>query len=491
MSQIWKKYKDYAIIKGVLSSIEKLDEFIDKYAVTQVLNKNGVYIWRLKNSTNNDDEVLVTSGKSNYGPYVNGMEFECMLTSGNNLDCLAHAFLMSTCDAFRRRIRYDKAGMITNDCGAKQHATFFRIIVLPNIIDSVVNDANKDFFVGVPKDNLINQLIRNGAVPGDLENEHLIALALNYKINVLLYAARFMGSPIITPRIFGGVEGKPAYIMSNRGGHYESVRESHTEAYNIPLEAAQDIINEVEFVNQTVRIAEYKKGDALPQAVTSKISGINEVFYLYDIEYEDVAVNADNNVSRAVLYTGSTKKGEVKKYLEYLDKADKLARGQRSNMTQANKAKWDNPGSTLEGVTFDANMVETEFFKIEHKPARPDAAAKTAPAATAKAAAKTAEPTAKTAEPAAKTATPIKLSAIRRLAAEALAKRKNTTPIKLKTSINDTRLAIPAELLKASDKDDELEKIKERVAKRAELIKILQEKMTVPKGGRRTRKRRA
>jgi hypothetical protein len=332
-------------------TLEKLNAFIDS-------NKYPPF-----NKPNNRDEQLVPSGKDKYGPYKNGITLECMQTSGNNLDCLIHAFLMSTCPAFRRRIRMD-GPHVTNECGAKQFATAFRKQVAPSIIDAAFdllpNKAN------VRKENLKAQLLQDAYQPGDLENEHLIIFSAYYRINTLIFAIKGRGYPIVVPRIFQYGGDTPTYILSNLGGHYESVRVFKTNDYTIPLVTARSIVNEVEHSSQGEFTIEYSKGDPIPIEKTNAHGGQGE-YYVYDIRYK-------NDSMRAEYYIASTNHEEVQEYLEYLQKQRNISEDIPRNITAKDKEKWGSDEKIeeiLQGIPFSAEDIESDDFKLAVAAAEP------------------------------------------------------------------------------------------------------------------------
>ena len=254
-------------------TLRDLDEIID-----------GPEFWIDRNGPpNNRDEKLVPSGRT-YGPLLGediALELECVQTSGNNLDCLIHAFLMATCPAFRRRIRMNGI-RVTNECGANQFATYFRTTIAPRIIEYVYEEGDRripekmnslilnsisntrhktrnietrvkdalDKYVESettfgsrrPKDVLINELLREGAVPGDLADDHLTCLVTYFNTRVLL----IRNGPLVIGDEHGD-NSSPTYIISNpRAGHFECVRTGRGTSfrpgeYKIEYGTAQEI----------------------------------------------------------------------------------------------------------------------------------------------------------------------------------------------------------------------------------------------------------
>jgi len=233
-------------------TLQDLNEMID-----------GPEFWIDRNGpANNRDEELIPSGRT-YGPLLGdhiALQLECVQTSGNNLDCLIHAFLMATCPAFRRRIRMNGL-RVTNDCGANQFATYFRTTIAPRIIESVYEEEDRmipekmnslilksaadtkhktrnitkrivnalDKYVESettfgsrrPKDVLIKELLREGAVPGDLADDHLSCLVTYFNTHVLL----IRNGALVIGDDERSNSSSPTYIISNpRAGHFECVR---------------------------------------------------------------------------------------------------------------------------------------------------------------------------------------------------------------------------------------------------------------------------
>jgi len=354
-----------AAVPEDFTTLEKLNAYIDSPE------------WFKK--PNNRDEQLVPSGKPKYGPYKNGITLECIQTSGNNLDCLIHAFLMSTCPAFRRRIRMNgplvtdaNGPLVTDACGAKQFATTFRKQIAPLIIDAAFDRLpNKE---SVEKDNLKAQLTQDAYEPGDLENEHLIIFSAYYRINTLIFAIKGASYPILVPRIFQYGGETPACMLSNLGGHYESVRVFKTNDYTIPLLMARSIVNEVEHSSQGEFTIEYSKGEPIPIEKT-KANGREGQYYVYDITYKKDSM-------RAEYYIASTKLKEVQEYLEYLQKQRNISEGMPRNITDYDKKQWgdggrkslDNRDRLLEGIQFSAENIESDDFKAAALAAEPPAA---------------------------------------------------------------------------------------------------------------------
>ena len=329
------------------------DEFTTLKKLDDCINSKK---YRTFNYNNNRDEQLVSSGKTNYGPYSNGIELECMLTSGNNLDCLIHSFLMSTCPAFRRRIRLDRDGRVTDRCGAKQFATDFRTIILPHIIDAAFTSLPAE--LGNDINSLKEQAIGGIAAPGDLEDTHLRLLSIYYQCNILLFGLRGRGSTLIKPKIFPyGGDGE-VYIISNRGGHFESVRVFRTNQYTTPIMNAIEIVNESENKESTTVVAEYATGQGI------NIKGIN--YYVYGYVYS--GKNIINSKRRVQWYKVSRNKDLVDRYLRLLEQNRMASMDMAVPVSEKDKREWLNINEgqlddKLDGNTISANDIESAQFK--------------------------------------------------------------------------------------------------------------------------------
>ena len=304
---------------------------------------------------NYTDEVLIPSGKAAYGPYGDGStSLEPMQTSGSNLDCQIHSFLMSTCPAFRKRIRMD--GRFVNDeCGAKQFATAFRQRVCPGIV-GVMFDSIQPRITGTTKKRMQEELT-GIAGPGDLENDNLRLLAAFYRINILLFAAAAGGANIrengiakVVPNIYQYGDG-PFYIVSNpSGGHYESTRVLGTQEYTIPMELAILIQSEYEESNRVsdddIGLAKYTTGDQVPIELTNSIGGLQSDtdYYVYDVKW--YTGKGEKAIAKRipVAYILTSNIELLNAYMEYVERARAASMNESSGvvLTQEEKATLGN-----------------------------------------------------------------------------------------------------------------------------------------------------
>jgi hypothetical protein len=458
-------------------TLEKLRAYIDSPAF------NG--------KPNNADEQLIPSGKLPYGPYKNGITLECMQTSGNNLDCLIHAFLMSTCPEFRRRIRMSGAS-VTDACGAKQFATMFRKNMGPEIIkksyDRLPNKGS------VSQANLISQLLQERNTPGDLENEHLIIFSAYYGINTLIFAVKGRGFREIVPRMYQYGGNTETYILSNLGGHYESVRVVGTNTYTIPIIEARKIVNEVEYSAQADLIVQYNKGDPIPIEKTRDIMGNESQYFVYDIIYI-------KDTRRAEIYKASTNQEAILEYLEYLQKNRNISMNIRRNIniSEDDIAKWgsgrvlgtqaglEKIDDILEGVDFLATRVESDDFKAAYPvaPALPPRASLFTPAKStpANVAARAAPATLSKSPSVAARATPATVASATPLAPPA-------TVAKIQSVANPPLLGPNAPVADLQGQYDAAQQRVEAAQKRVEELRARIAAKKAGKGGRRTRRKR-
>jgi hypothetical protein len=227
-------------------TLEKYDTFINSSGYWKAAGMG-------EGGPNNPKENLTPSGRNYRNLPPGGISLECVQTSGNNLDCLIHSFLMATCPAFRRRIRMGEMG-VTDECGAKQFATYFRRVNGPKIVDVVYSsyatgrNARLAHVIEVaqktarnqknPEEEFVKQQIRlfekgeqgksqrdpsilikeltGSGGHTDLADDHLLIFATYFNISVLL----FREVPLVI-----GSNGPNTYMISNpRGGHFEAVR---------------------------------------------------------------------------------------------------------------------------------------------------------------------------------------------------------------------------------------------------------------------------
>jgi hypothetical protein len=227
-------------------TIEEYDRFINSSGYWKAAGMR-------EGGQNNPEENLTPSGRVYRNLPPDKISLECLQTSGNNLDCLIHSFLMVTCPAFRRRIRMGEMG-VTDECGAKQFATYFRRVNGPKIVDVVYssyaagrNDRLSRVIAkaqenarkaGTSEEDMVNKqiavfergeqgksqrdpsiLIKELTGSGghtDLADDHLLTFATYFNISVLL----FREVPLVI-----GSNGPNTYMISNpRGGHFEAVR---------------------------------------------------------------------------------------------------------------------------------------------------------------------------------------------------------------------------------------------------------------------------
>jgi hypothetical protein len=454
--------------------LEKLRAYIDSPAF------NG--------KPNNADEQLIPSGKLPYGPYKNGITLECMQTSGNNLDCLIHAFLMSTCPEFRRRIRMSGAS-ITDACGAKQFATMFRKNMGPEIIEKSYDRLpNKG---SVSKDNLIAQLLQERNTPGDLENEHLIIFSAYYGINTLIFAVKGRGFREIVPRMYQYGGNTETYILSNLGGHYESVRVVGTTTYTIPIIEVRKIVNEVEYSAQADLIVQYNKGEPIPIEKTRDIMGNESQYFVYDIIYK-------KDTRRAEIYKASTNQEAVLEYLEYLQKNRNISMNIRRNISEDEIAKWGSGrvlgtqaglnkiDDILEGVDFLATRVESDDFKAAYAVAQalpPRASLFTPTKATPSVAARAAPATVSKSPSVAARAPPATVASATPLAPPA-------TVAKTQSVATPPLLGPNAPVAELQEQYDAAEQRVKDAQKRVEELRARIAAKQAGKGGRRTRRKR-
>lgn len=278
-----------------LSTIEALNAYID--------SDNG--FWK---EENNDDEDLQESSnlQLNSEP-LDDVTLQPMLTSGNNLDCLIHSFLMSTCDAFRKRIRQSADGLVTPESRANEFASLFRKKVCPQIVKSTFDSVQGQIVESGHnprhmKAAMISDLTKTGDGNPMLLSELLIIFAAYYHINILLFGTdqRARGQGAIIPRLYeyNPEEDEPTYIISNQSGdHYEYVRVIRDGDYSntISLAEARDIKETYEENNKTdLSLKQYNLGDKIPRGVIQKISGKygldrNGTYYVYYVN-----MDADN-----------------------------------------------------------------------------------------------------------------------------------------------------------------------------------------------------
>jgi len=274
-----------------LSTIEALNAYID--------SDND--FWK---EENNDDEDLQESSnlQLNSEP-LDDVTLQPMLTSGNNLDCLIHSFLMSTCEAFRKRIRQGDDGRVTPESRANEFASLFRKRVCPQIVESTFDEVQGQIVESGhnPRDMkaaMISDLTKTGDGNPMLLSELLIILAAYYHINILLFGTdeRARGKGVIIPRLYeyNHDDDAPTYIISNQsGGHYEYVRAIRDEAsITISLKDAKAIKDTYEENNKAdLSLRQYKDGQQIPKKVIREIPAKynlnkNGAYFVYDVNMD-------------------------------------------------------------------------------------------------------------------------------------------------------------------------------------------------------------
>lgn len=274
-----------------LSTIEALNAYID--------SDNG--FWK---EANNDEEELQdsTNAQLNSEP-LDDITLQPMLTSGNNLDCLIHSFLMSTCEAFRKRIRQGDDGRVTPESRANEFASLFRKKVCPQIVKSTFDEVQGQIVESGHnardmKAAMISDLTKTGDGNPMLLSELLIIFAAYYHINILLFGTdqRARGQGAIIPRLYeyNPEEDEPTYIISNQsGGHYEYVRVIRDgDSITISLKDAKAIKDTYEENNKAdLSLRQYKDGQQIPKKVIQIISGKynlnkNGAYFVYDVNMD-------------------------------------------------------------------------------------------------------------------------------------------------------------------------------------------------------------